>query len=116
MERDYKRFPRDASGDVLWRMFCNGDRLDKPRMIDFALIFPAREDALAFGAILLEQGYRVQFSKYEKKNGLMWQIMVTPVMRPDHEEISRLEELLGRQAEVSRGRNDGWGCFEVRDE
>jgi hypothetical protein len=83
MERDHKRFPRDENGDVLWRMFCNGDRLDKPRMIEFALIFPMRKDALAFGAVLLEQGYRVQFSKYEKKNELMWQIMVTPVMLPD---------------------------------
>jgi hypothetical protein len=36
-------------------------------MIEFAVIFPGREDALAFGAVLLEQGYRVQFSKYERK-------------------------------------------------
>ena len=46
MERDYKRFPHDENGDVLWRMFCNGDRLDKARMIEFALIFSVREDAL----------------------------------------------------------------------
>src|SRR5215831_8050690 len=116
MERDYKRFPHDENGDVLWRTFCDGDRLDKPSVIDFSVIFPVREDALAFGAVLLEQSFRVQFLKYEKKNELVWQIMVTPVMLPDHGEISRLEELLGRQAEVFGGRNDGWGCFEVRGE
>jgi regulator of ribonuclease activity B len=97
-------------------MFCNGDRLDKARMIEFALIFPVREDALAFGAVLLDQGHRVQLSKYEKENESMWQIMVTPVMLPNHGEISRLEDLLGRQAAVFRGRNDGWGCYEVRGE
>ena len=58
----------------------------------------------------------MQFTKYEKKNEVMWQIMVTPVMLPDHGEITRLEELLGRQADMFRGRNDGWGCFEIKSE
>lgn len=36
MKRDYKEFPKDDNGEVLWQLRTSGDALREPREIDFS--------------------------------------------------------------------------------
>ena len=111
MARDYKQFPDDENGDILWDMGQSGDDLAKPREVDFSVIFPSEEAALKFAVHLLRNDQKVSFSEYEGNDELPWQVQAHPVMVPSHENIAGYEDQLGRDAEPFGGRNDGWGCF-----
>ncbi len=112
MKRDYKIFPNDENGDVLWRMYCHGDKLENARTINFSVIFPKQESALEFGIYLLKNGQRVQFSEYEESEEFPWEITVSPVMQPTHQRITDYETLLEKDSAKWGGKNDGWGCFQ----
>jgi Regulator of ribonuclease activity B len=111
MTRDYAKFPDDANGDVLWRMQEDGDDLTKPREIDFSLVFPSEESALAFASHLLRNDQKVSLSTYDGNDDMPWQVQVHPIMEPTHENITGLENQLGADADVYGGQNDGWGCM-----
>ena len=53
MSRDLSLYPEDENGDVLWNMLQDGDDLTIPREVDFALIFPTQDVAIAFAVPLL---------------------------------------------------------------
>lgn len=111
MQRDYTTFPDDENGDVLWEMAANGDKLDIARDINFSLVFPSEESAIKFALHLLRNQQKVSFSSYEGKEGYPWQVEVHPFMPATHENISGFEALLGNDAQLLGGINDGWGCF-----
>ena len=50
MKRDYKHFPRNGNGDVLWGLRTSGDALTEPRVIDFSVIFRSKKAATEFAA------------------------------------------------------------------
>jgi hypothetical protein len=112
MTRDYTKFPDDENGDVLWRMRQEGDDLDKPREVDFSVIFPSEEAALQFAVDLLRNDQKVSFAAYPENTERPWQVQAHPVLVPSHENISGYEDQLARHAEPLGGRNDGWGCFQ----
>ncbi|TBR39257.1 MULTISPECIES: ribonuclease E inhibitor RraB [Dyella] len=103
-------FPDDENGQVLATMAERGDRLDQPREIDFSVIFPSEDQALAFAITLLRGGAKVSFSEYEENPELSWEVTVHPVMVPRHGDITAFEAMLAAEAEPLGGRNDGWGC------
>ena len=111
MSRNYTQFPDDENGDVLWDMARDGDNLDKRREINFSVIFPGEDAAMAFALQLLRKGQKVSFGPYEGNEQLPWQVEVHPVLLPTHEAITHYENLLARDAEPLGGQNDGWGCF-----
>lgn len=67
MKRDYKQFPKDDNGEVLWQLRTSGDALTEPREIDFSVIFPSKEAAGAF-ADALGTKHRVELERLDKKN------------------------------------------------
>lgn len=103
-------FPDDDNGNVLRQMAANGDALEQPREIDFAVIFPSEDQALAFAITMLRGGVKVSFSEYEESEEMPWQVLVHPVMVPSHADITALENMLASEAGPLGGRNDGWGC------
>jgi len=111
MSRDYARFPDDENGDVLWGMSQQGDDLDKPREVDFSVIFPSEEAALKFAVHLLRNDQKVSFSAYDGNQDLPWQVQAHAYMIPTHGNITGYENQLAQDAEPLGGRNDGWGCF-----
>lgn len=111
MSRDYAKFPGDENGDVLWRMYRDGDNLSKKREVDFSVIFPSEDVALQFAIHLLRNGQKVSFSGYEGSEDLPWQVEVHPMMEPTHENISGFERRLEEDSAKFGGRNDGWGSF-----
>lgn len=103
-------FPDDENGNVLRTMASRGDKLDQPREIDFNVIFPSEDQALAFAITLLRGGAKVSFSDYEENEEMPWEVTVHPVMVPNHADITAFETMLEAEAEPLGGRNDGWGC------
>lgn len=112
MKRDYKQFPDDENGDVLWRMKEHGDNLSVAREIDFSIIFPTEEAAINFAVHLLKNNQKVSFSEYPEHDEMPWQVQAHPVMEPTHEAISGYEAQLAEDAARFGGRNDGWGSME----
>lgn len=112
MKRDFARFPADENGDALWRMAEAGDDLDKPREVDFAVIFPTETAALQFAVQLLRNGQKVSFGPYDGDPDCPWQVYAHRVLQPTHDAITAVEADLSRGGEPLGGRNDGWGCLE----
>lgn len=110
MSRDLTLYPEDENGDVLWNMLQDGDDLSIPREVDFALIFPTEDVAIAFAVHLLKNEQKVSFARYEGNDEFPWQILVHPLMVPTHHNIAGFEGLLGTEAVPYSGRLDGWGC------
>ena len=111
MSRNYKQFPDDENGDILFNMAQDGDNLSKEREVDFSVIFPTEDAAIKFAVHLLRNEQKVSFSPYEEHDELPWQVQAHPVMIPTHENISGYESQLAEDSAVFGGRNDGWGCF-----
>lgn len=113
MTRDYDEFPDDENGQVLWNLWRSGDRLKKPREIDFSVIFPNEEVAMTFAIHLLRNGQKVSYGPYEGNDEMPWQVQVHPVMIPRHRTITEFEAQLASDAAALGGRNEGWGCVEL---
>ncbi|MFC4158962.1 ribonuclease E inhibitor RraB [Chitinimonas lacunae] len=107
-ERNLKDFPANDNGDVLWRMFCSGDNLAKPREIEFFLTFPEESAALDCARLLLQSRHRISLAPHHGK----WQLAIYPYMQPTHENITNFEVFLESSAAPLGGENDGWECFE----
>jgi hypothetical protein len=105
------KFPDDENGEVLRRMFKQGDDLSRPRIIDFCFTFADRRQALAFAEIVDEQDLEVCISVYEERDG--WEAIVKRYMVPTHEDITALEVSLTQRAVAVGGEADGWGCMQV---
>jgi len=115
MKRDYKKFPKDDNGEVLWKFRCEGDTLEEPREIDFSVIFPSEATALEFAVTCLRSAFKVEFDEAEEKHedGLNWEVTVYTHAIPTHPDITALEEGFGRQAAPLGGRSSGWSAIFV---
>ncbi|HBS63901.1 MULTISPECIES: ribonuclease E inhibitor RraB [Stenotrophomonas] len=111
MTRDVALYPEDENGDVLWNMLQDGDDLTIPREVDFALIFPTEDVAIAFAVHLLRNEQKVSFSAYEENEDFPWQVVVHPLMIPTYQNIAGFEGLLVSEAVSYSGKVDGWGCM-----
>lgn len=108
MEND---IPDDENGAVLRQMQKSGDDLSKPRGIDFTVVMPSEEKALAFVQHFRQQGYEVRYKRSGVVEKLPWDVTVVKHMVPEHQAISAFEDELQEEASPLGGRNDGWGCF-----
>ena len=113
VDRDLTKFPLDDNGEVLWRMASHGDNLDLPRDIDFSGVFPREQRAEAFRTFMESGGFMATLRQFASQpEGLIWDVTVTQPMVPTHALISAFELMLGEEAAVGGGVNDGWGSFQ----
>lgn len=113
-------FPADETGDILSRMQAGGDDLGQARDIDFSLLFRDEAGAAAFAGLMEAEGHEVAYGPWATQsetdeNAGLWDLTVTRHMAPSHAAISGFERELEVLAMPFGGRNDGWGCFEVRE-
>lgn len=112
MKRDYREFPDDDNGNVLWHMRSKGDSLTKPREIDFSVIFPSEDAAIEFSVTCLRSEFKVGYHETEQKHedGLDWEVIVYAHAVPTHADIAMLEDALGKRAALLGGRTSGWSA------
>ena len=110
MERDYKQFPDDDNGAVLWRLRSLGDALTEPREIDFSVALPSEDVALEFAVTCLRSGFKVELVEVDEpqEGGLDWEVFVYTEAVPTHSDITMLEDTLTKEAESLGGRFSGW--------
>jgi hypothetical protein len=110
MKRDYKQFPRNPNGEVLWALRTSGDALTEPREIDFSAIFPSRNAASEFAGFFGKK-HRVELLRLKKQDqpdGFPWHVLVYLHEVPRHTTITAFEASLKKQAAPLGGRTWGW--------
>jgi hypothetical protein len=107
--RDPTKFPDDADGDALWRMYVDGDDLSAAREIDFWSVFTEERNAIDFAVEGLRKGWKISFSEVEGE----WQVGVHLIMVPNYESITGFQDELSSAVMLFNGVIDGWGCFEA---
>ncbi len=55
MTRDFKQFPDDDNGNVLWQMQQDGDDLSVPHEIEYSIAFSTQEQAEQCALYLLKE-------------------------------------------------------------
>ena len=111
--RHFSIFPNDDNGDVLWRMYCDGDNLSTPREMDFQVVFEDKAQAELFCAYIESCGFGSDLSHYPNQpDGRVWDVQVRRVMVPTYAAICTFEETLQEEAASGGGVNDGWGSFQ----
>ena len=111
MIRDFSVFPNDENGDALFNMASQGDNLEKKREVNFSVVFPTRESALAFAIQMLQKDNKVSFSAAGGSKEKPWLVELHPIILPTHASISGFESSLCQESLALGGINDGWGCF-----
>lgn len=111
----FEDIPDDVHGDVLRRMRGNGDSLTQERPIDFSVIFPTEQAAVAFCKAISTEAVELSYEQAGAGEERPWDVTVTSTMVPDHAAIVAMEKWIVTHAEALDGRNDGWGCLEVPD-
>jgi len=111
----FEDIPDDLNGDVLRRMRSGGDSLTLSREIDFSVIFPSKEGAIAFCEAVDRPDLKLSYRLSEVDDDCPWDVTVKKDMIPDHAKIAAMEGWLATHAEPLGGENDGWGCFNQED-
>jgi hypothetical protein len=111
MNRDFKEFPDDSTGEALWGKKLNGDDLTKSREIEFTVVFPTENEALSFGESLLLNRQKILLCDSNEGDDYPFEIVVFVELIPTHQSITEYQELLEQYASPLNGLNDGWGCI-----
>src|SRR5262245_39870427 len=104
-------YPNGASGDALRRLEAQGDHLNKPRNVDFSVVFAEEGSAEQFAAHFRTLGHKVSVELTETDQAFPWDVIVVQHMVPSYDEITDFENLLQSVADGWGGHNGGWGCF-----
>ena len=104
-------FPNDANGDALRRMESEGDDLNRPRSVDFNVVFADGRSAEHFAEHFRALGHEVSVEARETDQDFPWDVVVVKHMAPSYDGVNGFETLLQSVANRWGGHNDGWGCF-----
>ena len=104
-------YPNDANGDALRRMEAEGDDLNRPRNIDFTVVFADQISAERFAGHFRGLGHEASVELTKTNQDYPWDVVVVQHMVPSYDGIGNFEKLLESVAWGWGGHNDGWGCF-----
>jgi Regulator of ribonuclease activity B len=107
-------FPDNENGDVLRRMWTDGDDLSRPRTVDFEHQFSKKSGALLFLAEICGGESKVSISRAGQTD--IWDVQISMYMVPTYAAITEAEARLGSIARRFGGSPDEWGCFKVARE
>ena len=103
-------FPDDATGDVLRDIYNHGVDFTVPHVVEFALLFPARESADRCAAEVRKLG-RFDVSVLENDVVGGFDVLAKQPMLLDYDAIDGAERTLALIATAAGGRFDGWGVL-----
>lgn len=101
--------PDDENGEVLRRMFDDGDDLSLPREIDFHLVFGEGAQARGFAAQAATLPDLLLSVPEADEEGI-WMVSASRHMPATHAGITALEQQLALVAQAFEGYPDGWSC------
>ena len=106
-------FPNDENGWMLRSFVTQGVDLSVEHRVDFHHVLPSEEEAKEFADALDGKGYEIDVhapSDEDIEHGDEgWTVTCAKTMIPTHEDISAIQDELGKLAQVHGGSSDGWG-------
>lgn len=106
--RDYREYPPDNNGDLLWRLHRNTNDVSKRLKMDFFFVFRDEGNARHFASVAVQNSFDVAVAYYDEKEG--WQVTCSITMVPTQANVSATQEVLMQLAAQLGGAADGWGC------
>ncbi|MBU3848328.1 MAG: ribonuclease E inhibitor RraB [Candidatus Acinetobacter avistercoris] len=111
MTRDFKLYPDDDNGNVLWQMHQDGDDLTEAHEIEYSIAFKTQELAEKCALFLLQEEQKISLFVDEENEVHEWIVTIYVYMEPEYSDIVDLEEWFTKIAEQHGGEYDGWGCM-----
>ena len=111
MTRDFKLYPDDDNGNVLWQMAQDGDDLTDAHEIEYSIAFTTKEQAEKCALFLLEEEQKISLFIDEETDVAEWIVTIYVYMEPEYSDIVDLEEWFTKIANDHGGEYDGWGCM-----
>lgn len=111
MTRDFKIYPDDDNGNVLWQMHQDGDDLTEAHEIEYSIAFNTQELAEKCALFLLQEEQKISLFVDEENEVHEWIVTIYVYMEPEYSDIVDLEEWFTKIAEQQGGEYDGWGCM-----
>lgn len=111
MTRDFKLYPDDDNGNVLWQMAQDGDDLTEAHEIEYSIAFTTKEQAEKCALFLLEEEQKISLFIDEETDVAEWIVTIYVYMEPEYSDIVDLEEWFTKIANDHGGEYDGWGCM-----
>lgn len=111
MTRDFKLYPDDDNGNVLWQMHQDGDDLTEAHEIEYSIAFNTQELAEKCALFLLQEEQKISLFVDEENEVHEWIVTIYVYMEPEYSDIVDLEEWFTKIAEQHGGEYDGWGCM-----
>ena len=102
-------FPDDSDGRALRRVANDGSDMSKPMFINFHILVPSEETALALAAEAQKLGYRTHV--YDGDGVARWTCECSTRMLATYEGVVAVQDELGEVSAPFGGRCDGWGTF-----
>lgn len=111
MTRDFKLYPDDDNGNVLWQMHQDGDDLTEAHEIEYSIAFTSQEQAEKCALFLLQEEQKISLFVDEDNDVAEWIVTIYVYMEPEYSDIVDLEEWFTKIANEHGGEYDGWGCM-----
>ena len=113
-QRNPELYPETVNGEVLYKRLQNGDCPWVSRPVDFDVVFPSEYDAIQFSETINENGFEIEVSPYDGAEGYTHQVHIVKKITPTLKDIEEFESFLESKAKDFRGRNDGWGSYNIQ--
>ena len=108
MTRDFKLYPDDDNGNVLWQMHQDGDDLTEAHEIEYSIAFTSQEQAEKCALFLLQEEQKISLFVDEDNDVAEWIVTIYVYMEPEYSDIVDLEEWFTKIANEHGGEYDGW--------
>ena len=92
MTRDFKLYPDDDNGNVLWQMHQDGDDLTEAHEIEYSIAFTSQEQAEKCALFLLQEEQKISLFVDEDNDVAEWIVTIYVYMEPEYSDIVDLEE------------------------
>lgn len=103
------KFPDDADGHALYRIWKQGKDLSKPHNIDFFVALTGEEAGKKLQLLVEEQGF--QCSLEQDSDTGKWTLYCTKRMTLNYQQLIDTQALLDKLSQPFGGYSDGWGTF-----
>lgn len=104
-----KKFPKDADGQVLKRLYKDGVNFKEQQNVDFFVAVPDEETGKKILAILSNEGFGCELIQDDESKE--WTCSCNISMFLKYESIIEIQQILDELCKPYGGYSDGWGMI-----
>jgi len=100
---------------VITKLSEAGDKLDKPRQLDHWIYFESEANRVRFIQYARKEKFKVERTDKLKDRERPYLLQISRIDRVDMPSISQITAELRKQAELYKGKYDGWETFVIKE-